>query len=59
LKIAPSQSIPKIGFYYEGLFYSSRASFACVTQNPLLGFCLPGKLDGDSAPHTLGSSAFI
>ncbi len=35
-----------------------RARFARVTQNPLRGFCLPGKLDGDSAPHTLGSGIF-
>lgn len=32
---------------------SIRASFACVTQNPLCGFCLPGQLDGDLAPHAL------
>ena len=38
------------------IFISRRARFAWVTQNPLRGFCLPGKLDGDSVYAPLRSA---
>lgn len=35
-----------------------RTSFARAAQNPLCGFWELAKLDGDSAPHTLGFTFF-
>lgn len=36
----------------------TKARFARVTQNSLRDFCLPGNLDGDFAPHSLGQCTF-
>lgn len=37
---------------------NNKARFARVTQNSLRDFCLPGNLDGDFAPHSLGQCTF-